>query len=247
MTAVTTEPSPDLGADSGAAAGTAHRRRRRGLPPWLRAAVVVGALPATGLLPAADARDLLVRTGPVLVFLLAITVVAELCAGAGLFDAVAARAARLAGGGRGVLLVVVVVLATASPVVLSVDTTAVLVTPVVLALARRTGTRPLPLALTVLALANTASLLLPVSNLTNLLAADRFGTGYVGVMWAPALAVLAVTVVVLLVLHGRHLRGRFDLVGPGPTPPDRVLLRVTGAVVVLLAVAFALELPVTFN
>ena len=49
---------------------------------------------------------------------------------------------------------------------------------------------------------------------------------------------------VLLVLHGRHLRGRFDLVGPGPTPPDRVLLRVTGAVVVLLAVAFALELPV---
>lgn len=244
MTAVTTEPSPDLGADSGAAAGTAHRRRRRGLPPWLLAAVVVVALPATGLLPAADARDLLVRTGPVLVFLLAITVVAELCAGAGLFDAVAARAARLAGGRRIVLWMLVVLLATASTVVLSLDTTAVLVTPVVLALARRTGTRPLPLALTVLALANTASLLLPVSNLTNLLAADRFGTGYVGVMWAPALAVLAVTVVVLLALHGRHLRGRFDLAGPGPTPPDRVLLRVTGAVVVLLAVAFALELPV---
>src|SRR5690606_7570762 len=192
---------------------------RRRVPPWLVAAVVVVALPATGLLPAADARDLLDRTGPVLVFLLAITVVAELWA-------------------------LVVVLATASTVVLSLDTTAVLVTPVVLALARRTGTRPLPLALTVLALANTASLLLPVSNLTNLLAAHRLGAGYVGAMGAPALAVLGVTVVVLLALHGRHLRGRFILTGTGPTPPDRVLLVVTAAVVALLAVAFALELPV---
>ena len=217
---------------------------RRRVPPWLVAAVVVVALPATGLLPAADARDLLDRTGPVLVFLLAITVVAELCAGAGLFDAVAERAARLARGRRIMLWALVVVLATASTVVLSLDTTAVLVTPVVLALARRTGTRPLPLALTVLALANTASLLLPVSNLTNLLAAHRLGAGYVGVMGAPALAVLGVTVVVLLALHGRHLRGRFVLTGTGPTPPDQVLLVVTAAVVVLLAAAFALELPV---
>ncbi|MGO3484229.1 MAG: arsenic transporter, partial [Cellulosimicrobium funkei] len=114
---MTTEPPADVGADSDAAAGTAHRRRRRRLPPWLLAAVVVVALPATGLLPAADARDLLVRTGPVLVFLLAITVVAELCAGAGLFDAVAARAARLARGRRIVLWVLVVLLATASTVV----------------------------------------------------------------------------------------------------------------------------------
>ncbi|WP_244286315.1 SLC13 family permease [Cellulosimicrobium cellulans] len=223
------------------ASGAPARRR---VPLWLVAAVVVVVLPATGLLPATDARELLVRTGPVLVFLLAITVVAELCAGAGLFDAVAARAARLARGRRIVLWGLVVVLATASTVVLSLDTTAVLVTPVVLALARRTGTRPLPLALTVLALANTASLLLPVSNLTNLLAAHRFGTGYVAVMWAPALAVLTVTVVVLLVLHGRDLRGRFTLAGAGPTPPDRLLLRLTAAVVVLLAVAFALEIPV---
>lgn len=211
---------------------------------WVVAALLVVALPVSGLLPPDDARDLLVRTGPVLVFLLAITVVAELCAGAGLFDAVAGRAARAARGRRLVLWALVVLLATASTVVLSLDTTAVLVTPVVLALARRTGTRPLPLALTVLALANTASLLLPVSNLTNLLAAHRFGAGYVGVMWLPALVVLVVTVVVLLALHGRSFTGRFDLVAPGPEPRDRVLLAVTAAVVVLLAVAFAAELPV---
>lgn len=221
-----------------------HHRRRRRVPPWAVAALLVVALPATGLLPSDDARDLLVRTGPVLVFLLAITVVAELCAGAGLFDAVAGRAARVARGRRLVLWALVVLLATASTVVLSLDTTAVLVTPVVLALARRTGTRPLPLALTVLALANTASLLLPVSNLTNLLVAHRFGSGYVAAMWLPALAVLVVTVVVLLALHGRSIRGRFTLADGGPVPADRVLLVVTGVVVTLLAVAFAAELPV---
>ncbi|MGN6239339.1 MAG: SLC13 family permease [Cellulosimicrobium cellulans] len=139
------------------ASGAPARRR---VPLWLLAAVVVVVLPATGLLPATDARELLVRTGPVLVFLLAITVVAELCAGAGLFDAVAARAARLARGRRIVLWGLVVVLATASTVVLSLDTTAVLVTPVVRALARRTGTRPRPRAHTQLAHANKASQLL---------------------------------------------------------------------------------------
>jgi arsenical pump membrane protein len=236
-----TSPGPDAAGRDVAAAGS---RRRRRLPLWAVAAGLVVALPATGLLPADDARDLVVRTGPVLVFLLAITVVAELCAGAGLFDAVAGRAARAARGRRLVLWALVVLLATVSTVVLSLDTTAVLVTPVVLALARRTGTRPLPLALTVLALANTASLLLPVSNLTNLLAAHRFGAGYVGVMWRPALAVLVVTVVVLLCLHGRSVSGRFVLTAAGPTPPDRVLLVVTGVVVALLAVAFAAELPV---
>ena len=234
-----TSPAPGA-----AGPGDARTRSWRRVPPWAVAAVLVVALPASGALPAADARDLLVRTGPVLVFLLAITVVAELCAGAGLFDAVAARAARAARGRRLVLWALVVVLATASTVVLSLDTTAVLVTPVVLALARRTGTRPLPLALTVLALANTASLLLPVSNLTNLLAAHQFGDGYVAVMWLPALAVLVVTVVVLLALHGRSLTGRFVLAPGGPVPPDRLLLVVTGVTVVLLAAAFAAELPV---
>ena len=50
-----------------------------------------------------------------------------------------------------------------------------------LALAARAGIAALPLAMTTIWLANTASLLLPVSNLTNLLAADRIGAGRAGV------------------------------------------------------------------
>lgn len=53
--------------------------------------------------------------------------------------------------------------------VLSLDATVVLLTPVVFAAAARAGVRPKPPVYACTHLANTASVLLPVSNLTNLL------------------------------------------------------------------------------
>lgn len=217
------------------------RRRRR---PWWALALVVSALAlATGWLPRDDAVALAERTGPVLVFVAALTVVAELCAGAGLFAAAAGIAARLARGRRWVLWLLVVGLATFSTAVLSLDTTAVLLTPVVIALARRTGTAPLPFALAVLALSNTASLVLPVSNLTNLLADHalrRAGADFLSLMWGPALVSVLVTVAVLAVRDRAALRGRFSDPPAGPVTPDRVLLRVAGLVVGAMALAFLL-------
>ena len=49
-----------------------------------------------------------------------------------------------------------------------------LLTPVVIAVARQLGLSAVPFAMTTVWLANTASLLLPVSNLTNLLALHHF-------------------------------------------------------------------------
>ncbi len=213
------------------------------MPAWLVALAAGLLVLLTGWLPREAAADLASRTGPVLLFLVAITLVSELCAGAGLFDVLADRAARLARGRRPVLWLLVVTLATACTVVLSLDTTAVLVTPVVIALARRTRSDPLPFALTVLALANTASLLLPVSNLTNLLAADAMGDGYVGRMWAPALAVLAATVAGLALLHRRAIVGRY-LPSEPQAPRDTIAVALAGAVVAAMAVCFAAELPV---
>ncbi|QCB94850.1 SLC13 family permease [Cellulomonas shaoxiangyii] len=210
------------------------------MPWWLVATVVGGVLVASGALPGGDARDLLERTGPVLLLLLALTVVAELCAAAGLFEAAAAATSRLARGRRWVLWLLVVALATASTAVLSLDTTAVLVTPVVVALARRTGSDPLRFALVVVALANTASLVLPVSNLTNLLA-DRAlratGADYLALMWAPALAAVVVTVLLLAVRDRGALRGRYDAT-PARPAPDAPLLAVAALVTTLMAVAF---------
>ncbi|MEZ0448536.1 SLC13 family permease [Cellulomonas sp. ICMP 17802] len=219
--------------------------RRRHVPWWLVAVAVSALAVLSGALPADDARALAERTLPVLVFVAALTVVAEMCAGAGLFDAAASLASRVARGHRWALWGLVVVLATVSTAVLSLDTTAVLLTPVVIALARRTHTPPLPFALAVLALANTASLVLPVSNLTNLLADHTLRAahvGYLGLMWAPALAAIVVTVAVLAVRDRRALHGRYDLHPPRPVR-DRVLLAVCAVVVAALGIAFVVGAP----
>ncbi|TQL04267.1 SLC13 family permease [Cellulomonas sp. SLBN-39] len=212
----------------------------RRVPWWLVALLVSSVLVVTGALPGADARDLAERTLPVLAFLAALTVVAEMCAGAGLFDAAAGLAARAARGRRPVLWLLVVLVATASTAVLSLDTTAVLVTPVVVALARRTGSRPLPFALVVLALANTASLLLPVSNLTNLLAdrtLRRQGVDFLALMAVPALVAVLVTVLIVGLRDRAAIAGRFDL-APGPVPADRALLVLAAVVTAAMAAAF---------
>jgi arsenical pump membrane protein len=190
-----------------------------------------------------DLAQLVERVAPILVFLVAITLVAEICDLAGLFDVAAHYAARLAKGHVLVLWLLVVVLAVLSTTVLSLDTTAVLLTPVAITVARQVGAPPLPFAMTTLWLANTASLLLPVSNLTNLLALHPFAAldvrtlGYIRLMAVPAVTAALATVAVLWLLHRRDLRGSYAT-PPLAEPHDRVLTQVTGVVCGLLAVAF---------
>ena len=187
--------------------------------------------------------DLTIRVGPVLIFLVAITVVAEIADAAGVFDVAGHWAARAGHGRTWLLWLLVVVLSCLSTIFLSLDTTAVLLTPVVIAVARQLRLNPLPFAMTTVWLANTASLLLPVSNLTNLLALHRFqalGLGYSGYIWLalwPAMAAIGVTVVVLAVLHWRDLRGHYRPEAP-PAPHDRTLLVVAACVCIALGPAF---------
>ena len=92
-------------------------------------------------------------------------------------------------------------------------------------------------------LANTASLLLPVSNLTNLLALHRFSalgvgySGYILLAFWPAMAAIGATVVVLAAFHLRDLQGRYIRQAP-PAPHDRTLLMVAASVCVALGPAF---------
>jgi len=186
--------------------------------------------------------DLVERVGPVLAFLVCITVVAEVADHARVFDVAGHWAARLARGRTIVLWSVVVGLSCLCTTVLSLDTTAVLLTPVVITTARQAGVSPLPFAFTTVWLANTASLLLPVSNLSNLLALHEFQRwggmpAYLQVAWAPALVAMAATAIVILLLHGRRLTGRYD-VPTVPPPPDPILFRIAAVVCVLLGPAF---------
>jgi arsenical pump membrane protein len=154
----------------------------------------------TGALPASDASATLRRILPLLGFLVTVIVLAELVGAAEVFDVVAARLARLGAGRPVALFGLCVLLATVTTVALNLDTTAVLLTPVLLALAVRVGLPPLATAMTTIWLANTASLLLPISNLTNVLAADQVGLsplGFAARMIAPAGTAIVVTAVLL--------------------------------------------------
>lgn len=185
----------------------------------------------TGLLPADSAAEQMRRIGPLLVFLATVIVLAELAGRAQVFDVVAAWVARAGRGRYPLLFGLCVVFASLTTITLNLDTTAVLLTPVMLALGTRVGIAALPLAMTTVWLANTASLLLPVSNLTNLLAADRVAlspAGLAAVMWLPQLAAIGATALCLWVFYWRRGRRAVDRYTPPavPVPGDPVLLRV---------------------
>ena len=212
------------------------------------ALIVVGiAAIALGILPVPEAEALGERVWPILLFVVAITVVTELAAEAGLFRVIAERTARWGHGRAWLLWLLVLALAVLSTIFLSLDTTAVLLTPVVVVLARHVGLSPLPFALTTVWIANTASLLLPVSNLTNLLAEHEMGSlgplGFAGLMALPALIAIGVPAIILFIVFRTSLLQRY--IADDPTEPeDRVLLVASAIVVVVLLPLLVSGIPV---
>ena len=119
---------------------------------------------------------------------------ADGCRREGLFTALGALMARGARDDPRRLLVLVFAVASAVTAVLSLDATVVLLTPVVFATAARLRTSPRPHVYACSHLANSASLLLPVSNLTNLLAFHASGlsfTRFAALMALPTLGAIA--------------------------------------------------------
>ncbi|HEY2642950.1 MAG TPA: SLC13 family permease [Galbitalea sp.] len=202
---------------------------------------------AFGVIPISDAIGIADRVWPILLFVVAITVLAELAATAGLFRFIAEQLARWGLRRAWLLWLLVVTLAAVSTIFLSLDTTAVLLTPVVIAVARHVGLRPMPFALTTVWLANCASLLLPVSNLTNLLAADKLPNEsplyFASLMAVPALVAIVVPCVALFVLYRRELLVRFDHADRTP-PEDRVLFVLAAVVVTITVPALVSGIPV---
>lgn len=195
-----------------------------------------------------EVRDLL----PVVAFLVAVLVLARVCAAEGLFDAIGEVARRGSRSDPGRLLLIVVVVAALTTTILSLDTTVVLLTPVVVATVRRAGVAAAPFLLVTVHLANSASLLLPVSNLTNLLALQRtgldFGT-FAARMALPWLCAVAVEYVAVRCTHRRDLvpadpAGRPDLsAGAGADDSTRIP-RFALVVVLTTLVGFAVTGPI---
>ncbi|GAA3048155.1 SLC13 family permease [Actinokineospora globicatena] len=203
---------------------------------------------AFGALPAADARATVTRLVPLLLFLGSVIILAELTAVAEVFDVVATRLSILGRGRYPLLFLLCVALAAVTTMGLNLDTTAVLLTPVLLALAAKLGVAALPLAMTTVWLANTASLLLPVSNLTNLLAADRVALApaeFAAKMWAPQLAAIVVTAAFLWVFYWRGTESRPGYAVPERhQPTDGVLFRVAAVACALFVIGILVGVPI---
>jgi len=143
-----------------------------------------------------------------------------LAAADGLFAWSARRLERLPGSAHALYLATLGLVA-AVTIVLNLDTAVVFLTPVAIGAALRRRVPVAPFLYGTVIVANGASLLLPGSNLTNLivLGAEHVpGGAYLARMAAPAAAALAATVAVLLARYRRSLRAR--LASPAPGRPD---------------------------
>jgi arsenical pump membrane protein len=216
---------------------------------WIRIGLLIAGILCvlTGLLPRAQAAENLQRIWPLLIFLGSVIVLAKLTRQARVFDVIATRIAIAGRGNYLVVFVLCVIFASVTTMFLNLDTTAVLLTPVMLALAPRARIAALPLAMTTVWLANTASLLLPVSNLTNLLAADRVALAapaFAARMWLPQLAAVLTTMIFLWVFYWRRgKRGADRYLPPEPLELENIRQRVLFWVAAMACLLFILAIP----
>lgn len=214
--------------------------RPKGLPEAVAAVPAALILIAVGTISTHQAAAEVAELSGVVGFLGAVLVLAKLCDDEGLFEAAGALIARERVGSGG-LLRRVFVIASLITAVLSLDAAVVLLTPVMLAAVRRLRTPVRPYAYATAHLANGASLLLPVSNLTNLLAfhtANVSFTRFTLLMALPWLGVVATLYGIFLWFFARDLRVQPDPkeAGPAPRPPVLVLV-VVGLTLAGFAVA----------
>ncbi|MBP8532058.1 SLC13 family permease [Streptomyces sp. MK37H] len=210
--------------------------RPRGLPEAVAAVPAAGIVVAIGAVsPArawAEARELL----PVVGFLAAVLLLARMCADEGLFEAAGQAVARACAGRTDRLLGGVFAVAAAVTAVLSLDATVVLLTPVVFATAARLGARSRPHVYACAHLSNSASLLLPVSNLTNLLALEAGGVSFTrfAVLMGPA---WLVTIGIEYLVFRRFFADDLAAGTSEPPPADWPRVPVFAVTVLLLTLA----------
>ncbi|MGA5215624.1 SLC13 family permease [Streptomyces cinereoruber] len=211
------------------------------LPEAVFALPAAGAVLAVGAVTPDAVREEAERLGPVIGFLAAVLVLAKLCDDEGLFHACGAWMARRSRRRPQRLLGAVFGLASLITAVLSLDATVVLLTPVVFATAARMGARPKPHVYASAHLSNTASLLLPVSNLTNLLAFTATGLGFTRfalLMLLPWLTAVAVEYAVFRRFFARDLAAPAEAAEP-PEPVELPLFALATVAATLAGFAVA--------
>lgn len=179
-----------------------------------------------------------------LLFLLSLLLLSALLERSGFFEWAAVEAARRASGNGNRLYRNVFLLGALITATLSLDTTAVILTPVVLAFVSRLNLPARPYLFACAFVANAASLPLPVSNLTNLIFAGAFGLPFAGFfarMLLPQCAALAVNYFLFTRLFKSELPLKFsdaDLPEPLSVVPNLIYFKASVGVLGLVLVGY---------
>lgn len=190
------------------------------LPGWVWAVAGAALLVLTGLLPPDRAWVGIASGGDVYLFLIGMMLLAEVARQQGLFDWLAALAARWAAGSARRLFTLVYLVGIIVTAFLSNDATSVVLTPAVASVARAAGApSALPYLLICAFIANAASFILPISNPANLV----IGNGampplgdWLRLYRLPSVAAIATTFAVLWFTQRGALRQ--PLAAPPPVP-----------------------------
>lgn len=160
-------------------------------------------------LRAHDARAAAWQDWPPFVLVAGLLLVGWLADGDGLFTIAGERLARMSGGGLSVYFAAAALVAVVTAV-LNLDTSVAFLTPIFVYAGRRRGGIEAPLLYASLLLSNTASVLLPGSNLTNLIVVGQLHLTGIRffIRMAPLwLVAVVVTTAVVAVGEHRNLRG----------------------------------------
>jgi arsenical pump membrane protein len=216
-------------------------RPRRWNDAWWTT-LAAAAMLALGLVTPQEAIGAVLAGKSALLFLLSLLALSLLVGKSGFFDWAAIRCARMAQGDAHRLYRNAFVAGAIITAVLSLDTTAVMLTPVLLALVKRLKVPAAPYVVLCAYVANVGSLLLPIGNLTNLLFADAFRqtfAAFAARMLVPQLVALIATYAILRWHFRRELPINFhneSLPAPATVVPNHsyfvVCISVLAAVIV---------------
>lgn len=225
---------------------------------WDEARVaMVGAalLLVLGLIHPADAFSVLLGDWNIFFFFLGMMALSALADAAGLFDWLAAQAARLAGGSTRRLFLNTFLLGCLISMILSNDATALILTPIVYTLVTRLRLPVLPFLFACTFIADTASFLLPVSNPINIIVLTTFRLDlwtFLRLLLLPCLVVISMNIGVFFLLYRRQLRGQFDakrLPSVAESIKHKKYFRYTCTILILVALAYviasAIQLPLS--
>jgi arsenical pump membrane protein len=199
-----------------------------------------------GLVSPREAIDGTLTGKNALLFLLSLLALSLLVGKSGFFDWAAIRCARIAKGNAHSLYRNAFVLGAIVTAILSLDTTAVMLTPVMLAVVRRMKLPAAPYIVLCAFVANVGSLALPISNLTNILFADAFHLTFAvfaSRMIAPQLVALVTTYAILRWHFRRELPNCFDgesLPEAASVVPNRAYFFVSVTVLTVVLVGYFL-------